>query len=62
MMQMTIMIMQNETNQKQIFQVVSSTGGRVTVSWLSPPTPGDADVSDPYNIHVLNMFQYACHS
>ena len=56
------MIIQNKTNPKQIFQVVSSTGGRVTVSWLSPPTPGDADVSDPYNIHVLNMFQYACHS
>merc|ERR1712037_256940 len=50
-----------EKYRAQLCQVVTSSGARVTVSWMSPPRPEDDDVSDPYNIHIFNMFQYACH-
>ena len=27
---------------------------------VRPPRPADDDVTDPYNVHISNMFQYAC--
>ena len=44
----------------QLCKVVCNSGSRVSVRWENPPSPQDDDVSDPYNIHIFNMFQYAC--
>ena len=48
----------------QLCKVVSKNGGRVTITWSNPPVPADSDVSDPYNIHLIDnyfhMFKYAC--
>ena len=48
----------------QLCKVVNKNGGRVTITWSNPPVPADSDVSDPYNINLIDnyflMFKYAC--